>query len=69
MSEDGKALKSDRRKCYQARDSYFSCTDSVLDSGKNEKEAEKACRSERKSFESDCPSSWVAHFIRKHNFE
>ncbi|KAF8367157.1 hypothetical protein PRIPAC_84986 [Pristionchus pacificus] len=69
MSEDGKALKSDRRKCYQVRDSYFSCTDTLLDSGKTEKEAEKACRVEWKAFEANCPSSWVGHFVRKHNFE
>ncbi|GMS99685.1 hypothetical protein PENTCL1PPCAC_21860, partial [Pristionchus entomophagus] len=69
MSDDGKTLKNDRRKCYQVRDSFFSCKDALLDSGKSEKEAEKACRTEFKAFEANCPSSWVGHFTRKHDFE
>ncbi|CAB3410817.1 unnamed protein product [Caenorhabditis bovis] len=69
MVEGEKSLKSERKKCYEARDYYEKCIDKYLDEGKSEKEAISYCKKERKKFDSDCPASWVSHFIRKHQFE
>ncbi|CAI5438524.1 unnamed protein product [Caenorhabditis angaria] len=65
----GDKLKSERRKCYEARDKYVECVERFLDQGKNETEANNLCKKERKGFDSDCPASWVTHFLRKYQFE
>ncbi|EFP12676.1 hypothetical protein GCK72_002348 [Caenorhabditis remanei] len=69
MGKEEPSLKSERRKCYEARDKYVECIDKFLAQGKSEKESEKACRAERNNFEGNCPTSWVNHFIRKYQFE
>ncbi|CAN86912.1 Cytochrome c oxidase assembly factor 6 homolog [Caenorhabditis elegans] len=69
MSKEEPSLKSERRKCYEARDQYAACIDKFLSQGKSEKEATNSCRSERKNFDGNCPTSWVNHFIRKDQFE
>ncbi|CAI4227664.1 unnamed protein product [Auanema sp. JU1783] len=69
MSEPGQALKVDRERCYIARDSFFTCSDRYLDEGLTEEQATQKCRSEKRLFDKDCPTSWVGHFLRKHNFE
>ncbi|VDP34241.1 unnamed protein product [Heligmosomoides polygyrus] len=50
----------------RARDRYLHCFDRELGAGNSE---EQTCRAELRLFENACPSSWVGHFIRKHNFE
>lgn len=56
--------RSNRAKCYEARDAFFECLDrnNILDSI-NTKEgreaAKKACGNENVMFERDCAHSWV----------
>lgn len=57
-----KGLKTNRELCHQSRDEYFKCLE------KNGGEENK-CKKEFKIFESNCPASWVPHFIRKYKFE
>ncbi|CAI2301849.1 unnamed protein product [Caenorhabditis sp. 36 PRJEB53466] len=69
MSKEEPTLKSERRKCYEARDKYVDCVEKFLEQGKSEKDATKGCRAERTNFDGNCPTSWVNHFIRKYQFE
>lgn len=50
-------LVEERKKCYEARDAYFSCLDA--NSGRRQR------RALRKLYEKHCPSSWVKHFDKK----
>ncbi|KAI6185032.1 PRORP domain-containing protein [Aphelenchoides bicaudatus] len=50
-----RALQSNRKECYKARDEFFKCME-------ENKEDEKKCRD-------TCPESWVGHFIRKNKYE
>ncbi|KAJ3834169.1 hypothetical protein F5878DRAFT_631204 [Lentinula raphanica] len=58
--KDPNALtREDRKKCWEARDSYFSCLDNagVLKPGDETKAG--ACSSENKAYEQNCAKSWV----------
>ncbi len=49
-------MQSVRTRCYKARDDFFQCVD--------EKEPNfEACDQLKKNFESQCPPSWVHHFV------
>ena len=50
-------LVEERKKCYEARDAYFSCLDA--NGGRRQR------RALRKLYEKHCPSSWVKHFDKK----
>jgi cytochrome c oxidase assembly factor 6 len=54
-------LRTERAKCYIARDAYFGCLDAnnIVDALKDEKAANKACGAESKDFERDCATAWV----------
>jgi hypothetical protein len=54
-------LVEERKKCYEARDAYFSCVDA--NGGRQQK------RALRKLYEKHCPSSWVKHFDKKREEE
>ncbi|RKU44501.1 hypothetical protein DL546_005362 [Coniochaeta pulveracea] len=57
-------LRTERAKCYVARDAYFACLDknNIIDALKDEKAAAKACGEESKEFEKDCATAWVTYF-------
>lgn len=53
--------RSERKKCWEARDSYFACLDrsNIIDAVKEDKAARKACPAENELFERDCATAWV----------
>lgn len=55
-------LRTERQKCYAARDAYFACLDAnnIVDALKDDKAAAKACGAQSKEFERDCASQWVS---------
>jgi hypothetical protein len=72
ISSDGTPIapgRSERTKCWEARDIYFKCLDShdIVDSIKEGDKAAKECAVEGKGFEANCATSWVSaelHFSR-----
>ncbi|KAK3376768.1 oxidoreductase-like protein [Lasiosphaeria ovina] len=56
--------RAERKRCWEARDSYFACLDasSIVDPLKDEKKAAKACAHESTQFERDCATQWVTYF-------
>lgn len=54
--------RTERRRCWEARDAYFACLDrnSILDALKDEKATAKACGSESVGFENNCAREWVS---------
>ncbi|KAK3400572.1 cytochrome oxidase c subunit VIb-domain-containing protein [Sordaria brevicollis] len=56
--------RSERQKCWMARDAYFACLDknNIIDALKDEKQAAKACKAESAEFEKDCAAQWVTYF-------
>lgn len=68
ISSDGAPIapdRSQRAKCWEARDAYFGCLDKngIIDSIAEKNKAEKGCASEGKGFEANCASSWVCSLI------
>ena len=64
ISSDGAPIAPDRTqraKCWEARDVYFRCLDKnqIIDSIKEGGKAAKVCGNESKEFEANCASSWV----------
>jgi cytochrome c oxidase assembly factor 6 len=64
ISSDGAPIAPDRTqraKCWEARDAYFGCLDrnNIVDSITEKDRAEKACSAEGRGFEMNCASSWV----------
>ncbi|CAI6338847.1 unnamed protein product [Periconia digitata] len=62
--------RTNRAKCYEARDAFFECLDrhSILDSinSKAGREATaKACGDTDKVFEKNCAHSWVEYFKKQ----
>ncbi|GJD00122.1 hypothetical protein ColKHC_08947 [Colletotrichum higginsianum] len=56
--------RSERRKCWDARDAYFGCLDrnTIVDALKDDTKARKACPTENADFERDCAAAWVKYF-------
>lgn len=54
--------RTERKRCWEARDGYFACLDraGVLDAIKDDAAAAKACRAEGAQFERDCAAEWVS---------
>lgn len=75
LTPDGAPIAPDRTqraKCWEARDAYFSCLDknSIIDSlGADKAKADKACSSEGRGFEGNCASSWVTYFKKRRVME
>lgn len=59
-------LRTERQKCYYARDAYFACLDAnnIVDALKDGKAASKACGAQSKEFERDCATQWVGSHPR-----
>ncbi|KAK4226676.1 cytochrome oxidase c subunit VIb-domain-containing protein [Podospora fimiseda] len=53
--------RSERQKCWEARDAYFACLDAnnIVDALKEDKKAAKVCKLEGQKFEADCATQWV----------
>jgi hypothetical protein len=65
ISSDGAPIAPDRTqraKCWEGRDGYFSCLDknNIIDSITEKDKAEKFCSGEGMKFEANCASSWVS---------
>lgn len=65
ISSDGAPIapdRSQRAKCWEARDVYFSCLDrnGIVNSISEKDKAAKECPAEGKGFEANCASSWVS---------
>jgi cytochrome c oxidase assembly factor 6 len=54
--------RSERQRCWEARDSYFACLDAnnIMDALKDDKQAAKACGKQSAQFEKDCATQWVS---------
>lgn len=54
--------RSERRKCWDARDAYFGCLDAnnIVDALKDDRQARKACPTQNADFERDCAAAWVS---------
>lgn len=68
ISSDGAPIAPDRTqraKCWEGRDAYFSCLDknNIIDSITEKDKAEKFCSGEGRKFEANCASSWVSFFL------
>jgi Cytochrome oxidase c subunit VIb len=68
LSADGTPVapgRSERSRCWEARDGYFRCLDriEVLDSITDKDKAEKGCGAEGKEFDANCASSWVSYSL------
>jgi cytochrome c oxidase assembly factor 6 len=53
--------REDRQKCWETRDAYYACLDSV--SVVKAGEEGSACAAQKKSYEDNCAKSWVRTFI------
>ncbi|KUJ15105.1 uncharacterized protein LY89DRAFT_649772 [Mollisia scopiformis] len=76
ISADGAPIapgRSERAKCWEARDAYFECLDknSIVDSITDKDKAAKACSAEGRGFEANCASSWhqVTYFKKRRVME
>ncbi|KAI5917742.1 cytochrome oxidase c subunit VIb-domain-containing protein [Camillea tinctor] len=58
--------RTERKQCWDARDSYFRCLDSqnVIDAlgPTGRKQAEKHCAAEGRAFDQNCAAAWVTYF-------
>jgi hypothetical protein len=68
ISTDGTPIapgRSERAKCWEARDIYFKCLDihDIVDSIKEGEKAGKECAVEGKGFEANCATSWVSAML------
>jgi cytochrome c oxidase assembly factor 6 len=54
--------RSERQRCWEARDNYFACLDAnnIVDALKDSKQAAKACGKQSAQFEKDCATQWVS---------
>ncbi|PAA85608.1 hypothetical protein BOX15_Mlig017447g3, partial [Macrostomum lignano] len=59
-------LKSEREKCWHARDAYWACLESGRESGTGK--ANK-CSKELAEFHNACPRQWIDHFVRKREYD
>ncbi|KAF8313576.1 hypothetical protein DL93DRAFT_2113798 [Clavulina sp. PMI_390] len=58
------ATREERKKCWEARDAYYSCLDAagVVKPGS---ETSRQCRAESKTFEKNCAKSWIEYFNQR----
>ena len=56
--------RSDRARCYAARDAFFACLDahSIIDPLSSAAEAQKHCARQDAQLVKDCAGSWVTYF-------
>ncbi|KAI4151449.1 MAG: hypothetical protein LQ340_003488 [Diploschistes diacapsis] len=63
--------RSDRARCWAARDAFFACLDrhGIVDSLKDSDSADRSCGTEEKLLQRDCASSWVTYFKQRRVME
>jgi cytochrome c oxidase assembly factor 6 len=63
--------RSERAKCWEARDKYYTCLDKadIIDPIANAKVVAKHCPNEEKTFEQNCAQSWVSTASMEHTFD
>ena len=54
--EEPSVLKSGRKKCYEARDRFYECSDEL---GKPGEAVPEQCKALRQAYEDSCAASWV----------
>ena len=64
ISADGKPEapnRHDRQHCWEARDAFFACLDrnNILDSIRDDMQAQKQCGAESVVFDQNCAQTWV----------
>ncbi|KAJ7584246.1 cytochrome oxidase c subunit VIb-domain-containing protein [Mycena floridula] len=67
--EEPNALsRTDRQKCWDARDAYFSCLDAagVVRAGS---EKDNACAAQSKAYSANCAKSWIEYFNQRRIIE
>ncbi|PSS08942.1 hypothetical protein M430DRAFT_146398 [Amorphotheca resinae ATCC 22711] len=74
ISSDGTPIapdRSQRARCWEARDAYFVCLDKngIIDSISEKDKAAKTCAAEGRGFEANCASSWVTYFKKRRVME
>ncbi|KAK3059299.1 hypothetical protein LTS18_011185, partial [Coniosporium uncinatum] len=59
--------RTERSRCWEARDIYYQCLDrnNIIDSLRDEAAAKKNCPTEDKQFEQNCATSWVKYFKQR----
>ncbi|CAD6504894.1 BgTH12-00395 [Blumeria graminis f. sp. triticale] len=70
LASDGAPIapdRSQRAKCWEARDAFFECLDrhNIIDSIRDKNKVEEFCRHEEKPFQLQCASSWVTYFKQR----
>jgi len=60
--------KSERQKCWGARDKYWACLD-ACETPVTKDVVPEQCLALRQVYEAECPPTWVTHFDRKYQFE
>lgn len=60
--------RTERKRCWEARDAYFACLDrnSIIDAVRDESKAAAACGTESVGFEKDCAREWVSYVNPRH---
>ncbi|KAI9750029.1 MAG: hypothetical protein M4579_006635 [Chaenotheca gracillima] len=63
--------RSQRARCWAARDAFFACLDAngIVDSLKHKDQADAKCHSEDVVLQKDCASSWVEYFKKRRVME
>ncbi|KAG7090633.1 hypothetical protein E1B28_009735 [Marasmius oreades] len=65
-TEEPKApSRDDRQKCWEARDAYFSCLDTVGVVKAGEERSKGACTSENETYQKNCAQSWIEYFNQR----
>ena len=64
---DSAPTKSEREKCWTAKDNYWNCIDKYEEDLGTEKAIAK-CVDLRKPFEEMCSKTWVKHFDRRREY-
>ncbi|KIK60244.1 hypothetical protein GYMLUDRAFT_43983 [Collybiopsis luxurians FD-317 M1] len=63
--DSGVSTREDRQKCWEARDRYFACLDSVGVVKAGEEQSSGACGSENQAYEKNCARSWIEYFNQR----
>ncbi|KAH7878125.1 cytochrome oxidase c subunit VIb-domain-containing protein [Lentinula edodes] len=63
--DTGASTREDRKQCWEARDQYFACLDSVGILKPGDEKTSVACSSKNKAYEQKCAKSWIEYFDQR----
>ncbi|KAE9408315.1 hypothetical protein BT96DRAFT_808172 [Gymnopus androsaceus JB14] len=63
--DSGVSTREDRQICWETRDQYFACLDSIGVVKAGDEKNSGACASENKSYEKNCAKSWIEYFNQR----